>query len=573
VEKTELNNYLIEAHKNSKLISDLIELEFSDRNIELGKELAHLHNDGDLNLLSPSILTSIYHLKNNEFWMVFSVLEDAIEHLDDEYETIYRYVECLVEKAGNDGCANMPNAAFMKWCRKNSLQAKQILMGSKQKDEICLKAAVLALLGLNDLSQAVDFINSEDDTLKGIGLRALGKLENMSATDNKCGIDDCLSILQEGGQADVRVSAIEAAFRIWDKDSSGKKYKQTEFIDLLLKDADNTDLVQLAAMLFYCSNAAEAETIKKILSHLGTIADNYDGALHWIESALTWKDERWSFEDTAKLFEVLLPKLENKNLAEKFNAFAEWVWAGPENVSFLFARWLNNGNFKLCSFLADIVGKGAIKGGQIEILAKDVPKEKVDQIFMARKCIGHLWLHEVTTASILISIIECGHEDVQQDLEQWLWNPLLLSYGGDLKEYLESLSEDKSQNAKDVVSRLLKKHEAYIADLQTDDDLCELEPSTVARRAAAQRDYQRNSDIQKMAHSESAFAGLFHTSTMLYGKKSFTMITGMDGQKFPSINQLGEHSYSMEFPRLSVMDPVGFNNFLTICRAEQKINS
>ena len=57
---------------------------------------------------------------------------------------------------------------------------------------------------------------------------------------------------------------------------------------------------------------------------------------------------------------------------------------------------------------------------------------------------------------------------------------------------------------------------------------------------------------------------------MLYGRKSFSMITGADGKKFPSITPLSEHSYSVEFPRLSVVDPVGFNRLLLVYRVEQR---
>ena len=218
-----------------------------------------------------------------------------------------------------------------------------------------------------------------------------------------------------------------------------------------------------------------------------------------------------------------------------------------------------------------MVGAGGEKGKFIELLKTDLPRDVGDQIFMARKCIGFLWLHEVTAASILLSILKHGKQATRTEVEELLFDPLLLSYGGELRDFLITQSSSKSKRIAQCAQRLLDKHDTYIKGLEQTNGLVELLPTNAQRRAAAAKDHERNRDIQKQAHKRSIFADIFSHSTLLYGKKSFTMTYGAGDKKTPSIMPLSEFSYSMELPRLSVVDPVGFHETLTTFRLEQRI--
>lgn len=391
----------------------------------------------------------------------------------------------------------------------------------------------------------------------------------MTPQDNQTGIDACLSEIQSPSSDDARNAAVEAVFRIWDKEAGREKYRQEEVIKYLLAQPTDEDLVRLCAMLFYHNNASTGQTISAILSRSQSISSSFETASHWIDSALTWKDERWSFKEVITFIEAMVPHFEPPAKSKQFNGFCKWVWDKPENASYLFARWLNSGEYFLCRFLAEMVS-GGNKGAALKILPQDIPPEAIDQVFLARKCIGFLWLHEITAASILLSLVEHGHPNAVPEIEGLLWEPLLLSYSSELRPYLELQASSASPTVAKVAQDLIVRHKAYIEGLKNAEELSELEPSNEARRAAAIKDHQRNTDIQKQAQKMSVFASLFHNVTMLYGRKSFTMITGADGQQFPSISPLSEHSYSFEFPRLSAVDPVGFNAFLTVCRIEQR---
>lgn len=568
-EKDKLTQLIIDGDAAGQLISIILRFEYKNRKGELSRILVGLHNSGEISLLSNANLDAIRGLERNEFWMIFGVLCDAIEHIVDDYTAVQQFAECLVERAGNDGASNMPYTSFVRWCEKHPSQAKKIVTGAKDGQEDCQRSCVFALQGLNDFGCLVDFLSDSRAQIRSIGFRALGRLKNMTSQDDQNGIDACLSEIQCPSSADARNAAIEAVFRIWDKEAGKEKHRQDEVVKSILAQPTDEDLVRLCAMLFYHKNASTGKTISAVLSRSQSISSNFETASHWIDHALTWKDDRWSFKEVVAFIEAMVPHFEKPAKKKQLHSFCEWVWEEPANASYLFARWLTSGDFSLCSFLAEMVS-GGDKGVAQPLLPQDIPPEAVDQVFLARKCIGFLWLHEIAAASILLSLVEHGHPDAVPEIEGLLWEPLLLSYSSELRPYLEQQAFSASPTVAKAAQNLIARHRAYIDGLKTAEEINELEPSNEARRSVATKDHQRNTSIQKQARKMSVFASLVHNVTMLYGRKSFTMIKGADGQQFPSISPLSEHSYSFEFPRLSVVDPVGFNALLTVCRVEQR---
>ncbi len=512
--KSELVQLIIGGDAAGCLIPTILDFEYKDRKRELGGFLADLHNSGEIALLSDANLQAIRRLEHNDFWMVFGALSDAIEHVADDYAAVQRFAECLVEKAGNDGASNTPFVAFIRWCEKYPSQARKIISGAMEGQEDCQRSCVFALQSLNDFRCLAEFIEDEKAETRSIGFRALGRLKNITSQDDQTGIDFCLSEIQSPSSDDARNAAIEAVFRIWDKEAVKEKYRQDEVLQSLLAQPTNEDLVRLCAMLFYHKNASTGSTISAVLSRSQSISSSFETASHWIESALTWKDERWSFKEVVAFMEAMVPHFEQPAKSKQFHSFCEWIREEPANASYLFARWLNSGDFFLCSFLAEMVS-GGDKGAALSLLPQDLPPKAVDQVFLARKCIGFLWLHEITAASILLCLVEHGHPGAVPEIEGLLWEPLLLSYSSELRPYLEQQASNASPTVAKAAKDLILRHKAYIKGLEQAQDLSELEPSNEARRAAAVKDHQRNTDIQKQARKMSVFGDMFHTATCL----------------------------------------------------------
>lgn len=570
-EPTPIKKALADADQSGKLIDCILSLEGRVRRIELGPILCEMHNLGQISLVAERNLTAIAQLEHSNFWMVIHPLDQSIPALECSYREILEFVDTLVKKAGADGAAGLPNQSLVKWSSANPEKAKQIVSGAMSLDQLCLTHCVFAIQGIGDPKIAYELLNHSDIAVVAVGLRSLGRLDLKDIENNKRLIDECFKTLSEEVDHDVRSSAIETAFKTWEKMGQSEPYLQARIISVVVSANKDTELALLAAMLFYHPRGLISNSITLILEAAKSGAAPAAVVLDQLDHALHAKDDRWSLEKVVDVFAKQIPRLSNSSKKSEYYHFCSWIWADQNNASKLFSSWLTEGQYALCSFLANMVGAGGKKGKLIELMKTDLPQDVRDQIFMARKCIGFLWLHEVTAASILLSIVKHGKLAVRTEVEELLFDPLLLSYGGELRNFLVTQTSSTSKRISQCAQRLLDKHETYIKGLEQANGLVELLPTNAQRRAAATKDHERNREIQKQAHKRSIFSDIVSHSTLLYGKKSFAMIYGAGDKKTPSITPLAEFSYSTELPRLSVVDPVGFHETLTTFRLEKRI--
>ncbi|HXO93814.1 MAG TPA: hypothetical protein VN825_06745, partial [Candidatus Acidoferrum sp.] len=69
----------------------------------------------------------------------------------------------LVEKAGADGAANLPNGAFRTWCQKNPSKSASVIHGARADDALAKRFVTFALQAANDINGAIDFIKTYTD--------------------------------------------------------------------------------------------------------------------------------------------------------------------------------------------------------------------------------------------------------------------------------------------------------------------------------------------------------------------------------------------------------------------------
>lgn len=536
---------------------------------KLGDILCELHNAGLVNLVSDQNLSAIDALVHNDFWIVFHPLDKAIPNLDCSYIDILKLVNLLVKKAGSDFAAGAPNLSLVTWSKKHPAKAREIVSGLKELNDLCLAQGVFAVIGLGDEALAFDLIRQTNASIAAIGLRALGRMETVSASGIREGVDDAFGVIERQTDAELRVAAIEAAFSLWERLGPSEPYRQREFLEGIGNRGDAAEGSVLSAMLFYHDKGLPKESIDQVLGMLETLPSNSVATLGNLDHAVKENDGRWDFRRVVRVFAACIPRLDERAKKQDYYSFSNWVWSNPDHSSYLFAEWLSEGEFSLCSFLAELLGAD-VRGAGVWIKKQHLPPNANDQIFMARKCIGFLWHHEVTAASILLSIVKYGQTTAQAEAEKLLFDPLLLSYGGDLRVFLEAQCSNASKRVSECAKRLITKHDAHIVGLETARELVELLPSIEHRRAVALKDRDRNRDIQKRAHEQSILGSLMTHHTLLYGRKSFSIIHGAEGKKQPNISALSEISHSVELPRLMVVDPVGFNAEITFFRAMKR---
>lgn len=563
---------LEDAERQGELITCLLSGDSRIQRQEYGYILSTLHNSGKISLVSARNLAAVESLANNDFWTVILFLEQAIPKIDCSYRDVLQLVQTLVSKAGSDGAAGMPYVALVEWCKNNPEQSKLIVESAKSLDSLCIDHCSYALQGLQSTELCFELLNHADKRLVVQGIGALGRLAIDTQTVANTIIDACVEVLMKEQLLDVRSAAIEAVFRMWEKSDSSVPYRQKEFLKLTLNARNEDELIQISAALFYHSKVLTRESVDIILLACTNEVSSPYAILHWINLALHSKALNWDFLKVVDVFEAQLPKIKPSADPEKFTHFCECVMNNADYMGLLFSGWLGSGKPELCEFLAGMLSLRGRKNTIVNVSKGRLPSDHIDQIFLARKCVGYLWFHEITAASILLSIIKKGKKSAQDEAENLLYNPLLLSYSGELRTFLEKQNDSPSKRIRDSLGRLLKLHDEYTVGLGKTNHLVELIPSNEQRRAAAIKDRERNKDINKQAREGSIFSQMVSYETLLYGKKSFSIIHGPDGNKTPQVIPLSEFSYSAELPRLSVVDPVGYQEMLTIFRLERKVS-
>lgn len=557
---------LEEAERRGQLVLCLLSCERSVRKNECGTVLSELHNAGKISLVSDLNLTAIKALEPIDFWSVVNSFEQAIPDLDCSYQDVLVLVQALAEKAGSGGAT----ISLIKWCNANPEQAKIIIEESKLLDPVCISYCCFALQGIGNPDLAFELMNHPNAAVISAGLRSLGMLNVLNSDLAIRIIDECCSLIKVEKNEEIRSSAIETAFNTWGKVSTLEAYRQKEFLNVIINEKSGSEIIQLSAALFHHQKALISETVDQILRVLVDDISDPAAALRWLDSALHSKDEKWNFTSVLDVITAQIPKLNNPIGPSDLYHFCEWIWEDKDNASLLFSRWFVSGQVSLCKLLAKIVGENRKGSIFVEISKIHLPPELNDQIFFARKCVGYLWFYEVTAASLLLSVVKNGHKSARETAEELLYNPLLLCYGGNLRNFLEQQITNPSKRISDCVGRLLERHDSYLSGLKQTSSLVEFLPTPERRRAAGMKDRALNDTIQKQAHMNSILSQLSSHQTLLYGRKSLCVIYGADGRKIPTVTPLSEFSYSTELPRLSVVDPVGFNEMLMIFRTERR---
>lgn len=567
IDATSIKNSLEKAAIDGNLISCLLSFDRKVR-AECGPILTELHNTRKISLFLDENLTAISSLSPIDLWSLLGSFEQAIPDLDCSHQDILILAQTLAEKTASGGIMQ----SLIKWCKTNPEKAKLIIEQAKLLEPTCLSYCAYAIRGIEAPEIAFELLMLQNQTQITVGLRSLGMF-NLNSTPDLATriIDECCNIIKTDTRPNVRSSAINTALQTWEKFEIPTPYRQQELIDLVINRKIESELIQFSEALSQYQKALVNDSIDQILDALDGIFPHPEKIIENLDRALHYKKNKRSFSITLKVFATQILQLDFLITPNSIYNFCNWALEDANNSSMLFSNWLQSGDSRLCNLLAEIAGESHREKKLIEISKSHLPEEANDQIFIARKSIGFLWFHEVTAASILFSIVKNGHKSARGVAEGLLYNPLLLSYGGELREFLETKVKASSKRVSECATRLMALQDLYLAGLEQTHKLVEFLPTPEQRRAAAIKDRARNNEIQKKAHENSILSDLAKGQTLLYGKKSFYMIYAHDGNQVPSIMPLTEFSYSTEIPRLSVLDSVGFQIMLTEFRMEKKI--
>ncbi len=521
-----------------------------------------LHNKGDIDLVAVATTAAFAAINGHSFFAAQHQYCVAIPKLQTDATTLMACCSALVKQAGSDGAAGEPYGAFQTWCAANLDQAHSVVARARDGDAQAKEFVSFALRSTNDSDTAIQFVQCYSDERRIAGMHALRHMRYADAAAAHSAVSVLEPFLASGTDDNVRVNALLAAFDILKMHPD--MAIAARIVAAAIVDARPSMLFGLAQVIWLHQRLVDDAVLGQALATLQGLPPESSGAVRILDMALH------NFVGTPReslALDFLTERLRGGMLnLENFGTTAHSLRRGdPERLYRLVVRWLLSGSSPLCNAANDLVGVDRERA--FHTTAAPLALSSVQHLFLCRKAIGYLFLKPVVCCSIIVSVLRTSTPEVAEEITELLFDPLLLNYGGETKDYLKSLVE--TDPAYPFVQKAMAKEEAFHKELDATGTIKELHPSEYQRDVVWQRTRDEMRGAQELAEKQSILINLVHRSTILYGKRSLTYVSDPDGNRRAVAIDLKSIGASFELPRHEILDPVGLDYMLRVFRVEK----
>ena len=189
-------------------------------------------------------------------------------------------------------------------------------------------------------------------------------------------------------------------------------------------------------------------------------------------------------------------------------------------------------------------------------------------LFLSQKILGYCIMKAPCAGALLLSCLRAALPNSKRArLEQLVLDSFLINYPQMIDRFKTTLSENDL--ARLSVKRLARRVETYLKNLDQHGYCNAFQPSDRERQIQKNQQVDNWRRIQKDAEQNSLMSQLVNKSVLLYGNSAIFYTDLDEGSKprrseFPLIS----HQYTIEYPRLTIIDPVGFQRQICRFRAE-----
>lgn|GEM_PF-1362388 len=554
------------------LISDLYVQEIRSNEKVLPVALSKLHNSNVIDIIN--ILRRIDKSScGRNFYSILNSFESALPTLDSSVEDVLHCLVHLKQQAGRDSPINGIYISFERYCSKELKRSRDSIEFILAQSELNTYAPFLSnsILAYNSdyVAEAIQIIESlianRNEVVRNQAYFSLSRL-NVDETKEYVIWDLISSNAISEDDNCCRASLLRAMFFFGEKHPSYWTKINALLITFLERES--------AEILFILSDIAAFQRFDPpesimhlIVKKLTNVSSEQQNIIDNIDHFLVRAVERGETCLAVELLEsILVSGVKFKSLDYFSN---ELINKYHGLLNHIVTKWLLSGEIPLCRSIMDLIHDAT--GKKIELKAEmALLDNEVKKIFVSRKVIGWLFTTPVAAASFILSISESSSIDTIKKLEEILYDPLLLSYPGDLKRFFQSLIDNDIK--KQLSERLLARHDSYCSDIEGVFKISEFKAPS-KNLSAYWKDFENS--MQKAHEEASSFSFiqmLAKTQVLLYGNSSVYYMHQSEGKPIRQEMQMHTFSHSTEMPRLNVLDPVSLEYFLITWRCEKMNN-
>jgi len=539
-----------------------------------GRMLADLHNSGEIDFLATCEPASLAAMPDLSFFALQRLFCQTLPHIDCAAEAAASACENMFARAGNDGAAGFVYSSLSNWFRHSPARAEEGLALIHRDPDIHRRLVRSVLLAgtTHDATRYVEeafrFSNDADSPVRQDALWALGHI--ISTEDEPLltrTFDHLDKVVQTPASDHDTAVVVEAAVTLLHR-SDGRS---AHAVEPLLRKACRRRIPEtryaLANGLLIHRRHFTDTMVDAALSALQH-TDRHD--IHTakaIDSALY----QWDLDsDRTRVFLFLanlLTREDDPLDLEILSDFRHHLRDQPGDVlGWYVVSLLLTGEPALCAAAERLLPYEETRHG-LDIDLDTFSLTPPSLLYLARKILGYCILNKQSAAALLLSCLRHATEQNRAELEELVFYHLCLNYPTAI-DWLETAVSDDDQ-AKGSVERIASRVRAYLAELERHGTCAAFRPSDRERRLQGYRraDFQR--DVHKKAEQGSLLSALAHKATILYGTSSIAYVY-TDAASEPHRQEVAMRRYEhfFEFPRLDVIDPVGFQYNIHLFRSE-----
>ncbi len=425
----------------------------------LAGALSELHNSGEIDVVR--LVRGVDKSSSDyDFFTVLHVFEEVLPTVTANVEDVLNCLVHLVQQAGRDLAIGGIYGAFQSYCSLDASRPVNSIEFILCQDEIATYASFLSssLLAIHsdNAESAIQTIESliahENATVRGQAYFALGRLDVDERHSNA--LWELLSSSTEHEfHSAGNASLLRAILNHGDRFPS--YWVQIE--DLLktyLTSSSPEVQYEISDIVAFQRVAISESILRLLLEQLACVPQDHKEIIDNIDHLLVKLIEKNLSTLAIELLESIL--IRGIKLPSLDHFSSKLLSKHKDLLNQLITKWFLSGESSLCNAASDLLH--GVTGKEIELSAdKSILDDEKKQVFVCQKAVGWLFTRPVAAGSFLISVYESGSTSVQKNIEQLLYDPLLLSYPGQIKEYLQANIENKRQT--ELCERLLSKLE------------------------------------------------------------------------------------------------------------------
>lgn len=554
------------------LVTDLYFKEIHSEEKFLAEALSELHNSGEIDLVD--IVRNVDGSSCvKDFFTILHPFENALPSLNAKVEDVLHCLVHLTQLPSRNLAVGGVYRPFELFCRMDSHRPRNSVGFILKQNELSayapfLSSSILAYSS-DHLAEAIHFtenlIVNANETVRNQAYFSLGRLAVDETQANF--IWGLLSDSANREHANDCCASILRAILHFGETFPSYWLQIEELLNTFVEGASTEVLHAISDIVSFQRVDLPERVLHLLIKQLANTSSEHRGIIDNIDHLLVKLIERDSPSLAVELLEsILVGGVSFKSLDYFSNKLLnEYL----ELRNLIITKWFLSGKASLCHGILDLLHD--VTGKDIEFKAEmSLLDNEVKQIFVCRKAVGWLFTLPKAAASFILSVSETASALTLHKLEEILYDPLLLSYPGELKRFFQLCIDNGLQEQ--LCERLLGKLHAYHTDIETVAELKELMAST-ENVNAYWKDFDKDMQEANEVASQSSFISMIATTQrLLYGNSSIYYLHQLDGTSLRQEMQMQSFSHSTEMPRLNVLDPESLDYNLRIYRCERMKN-